>query len=126
MHTILLVDDDTFLLDMYTLKFNERGYQVATAKSAEEALKLLRGGATYEAILLDMIMPQMSGLELLKAIKKESLGGAPLCIVLSNQGEKSDIDEANAAGAAGYIIKANVIPSEVVMRVEEYFTNNKK
>jgi CheY-like chemotaxis protein len=120
MSTILIVDDDSFLLDMYALKFGENAYTVDTAKSVEEALKKLRNGTSFDIILLDMIMPHLTGLDLLKAIKAESLGGDPLCIVLSNQGERTDIEAANEAGADGYIIKANSIPSEVVRSVKEY------
>lgn len=123
MNTILIVDDDSFLLDMYAVKFGEAGYTVDTAKSAEEALTKLRGKQVYDIILLDMIMPQMTGVELLKAIASEKLGGNPLCMVLSNQGEKADIEEATQAGAKGYIIKANSVPSEVVAKVKETYAS---
>lgn len=120
METILIVDDDAFLLDMYAVKFTEAQFKVDTAKSVEEALQKLRGGATYDILLLDMIMPGLTGLDLLKAVKAESLGGNPVRIVLSNQGEKTDIESATAEGAQGYIVKANVIPSEVVAKVREF------
>ncbi len=125
MRTILIVDDDSFLLDMYAVKFSEAEYTVDTAKSVEEALVKLRGGAVYDAVVLDMVMPHLTGLDLLKVIKAESLGGTPIRIVLSNQGEKTDIEDATNAGADGYIVKANVIPSEVVAKVNAYFDNKK-
>lgn len=114
---ILLVDDDSFLRDMYATKFKEGGHAVASAESGEKAIQQLEK-ETYDVILLDLVMPGLTGLELLKKIKDENLGGSPKCIVLSNQGEQKDIDEAMAAGAAGYIVKAEMIPSEVVSRVE--------
>lgn len=120
MSTVLIVDDDSFILDMYAVKFSEAGYTVDTARSVEEALVKLRGGAHFDTILLDMIMPMLTGLDLLKAIHTEALGGNPLCIVLSNQGEKADIEAAQELGADGYIIKANLIPSEVVRTVADY------
>ena len=115
---LLLTDDDSFLLDMYTVKFVAAGYEVVAVKDGAAALALLRDGATFDVILLDMVMPGMSGLELLRTIAKEHLGGDTCkCIVLSNQGEQSDITAAQEAGAMGYIVKAESMPSEVVEKV---------
>ena len=119
MHKILIVDDDSFLLDMYAIKFGEHGYTVDTAHSAEAALEKLRGGEAYDVVLLDMIMPQLTGLDLLRAIRDEKLSDDPVRIALTNQGEKQDIEAAHELGADGYIIKANMIPSEVVKTVDE-------
>lgn len=114
---ILLVDDDTFLIDMYASKFTGSGHTVDTAKSVEEALEKLMSGSTYDAILLDMVLPGMTGLDLLNQMRTKKLGGNAKTIVLSNQGDQTDIDAAKAAGAQGYIVKAHMIPSEVVARV---------
>lgn len=121
MERILIVDDDSFLLDMYAKKFGDAGYAVDTAKSVEEALKKMREDATFDIILFDMVMPHLTGLDLLRAVKFEKLSNDPLCIVLSNQGEKSDIESATALGADGYIIKANMVPSEVLASVKNYY-----
>lgn len=115
---ILLVDDDAFLRDMYATKFIESGHQVDAATDATEALRFIKEG-DYDVVLLDMIMPGMSGLELLEEIKKLGLASDTKYIVLSNQSEAGDQSSAKEAGAVGYIIKAEVIPSEVVKRVEE-------
>ncbi len=115
---VLLVDDDAFLRDMYATKFIESGHQVDVATDAIEALRHIKE-ADYDVVLLDMIMPGMSGLELLEEIKKLGLAGDTKYIVLSNQSEASDQSAAKEAMAVGYIIKAEVIPSEVVKRVEE-------
>ncbi|HEY0979665.1 MAG TPA: response regulator, partial [Candidatus Paceibacterota bacterium] len=72
-----------------------------------------REGATPNAILLDIVMPGMTGFEVLEAIKREGLKKEAKLIVLSNQGQQSDIDQAKALGANGYIVKASAIPSEV-------------
>lgn len=117
---ILLVDDDSFLLDMYETKFKEASYEVETAKSVESALEQLREGLAADVILLDIVMPGMSGIELIQTVKNENLGGDPKCIVLSNQGEKEDIEKAMDAGATGYIIKAETVPSEVVEKVNSF------
>lgn len=115
---LLLVDDDAFLRDMYATKFEEAGHAVSTAQSGQEAIAYLKAGEKYDVILMDMVMPGMSGAELLQTIQKYTVPESTKCIVLSNQGESSDITEATRAGAAGYIIKAKSIPSEVVAKVE--------
>lgn len=115
---ILLVDDDAFLRDMYVTKFTLSGDEVEAAKDGKEALTLL-GEHQFAVILLDMIMPGMTGLDLLKEIKSKNLAPNSKCIVLSNQGEYSDKAAANEYGVDGYIIKAELIPSEVVAKVHE-------
>lgn len=113
---ILLVDDDVFLRDMYATKFDESGHTVTVVETAEKALEALEKGK-FEVILLDMIMPGMSGVELLGEIHSRKLNKGLTCIVLSNQGGKEEIEAAMQAGAKGYIIKAELIPSEVVKEV---------
>jgi DNA-binding response OmpR family regulator len=114
---ILLVDDDTFLLDMYAAKFTGSGHGVDAAKSVEEALEKLSTSGPYQAILLDMVLPGMTGIDFLNEIRTRNLAQGAKLIVLSNQGDQSDIDAALAAGAHGYIVKAHMIPSEVVAKV---------
>lgn len=116
---ILLVDDDAFLRDMYAVKFGELKYAVDVAENAENALAKLRE-QEYDAVLLDMIMPGMTGADLLKKIKAENIGGNPICIMLSNQSEEVDRTAALEAGAVGYIVKAERIPSELVEEVVQY------
>jgi len=113
---ILLVDDDAFLRDMYATKFTEQGDTVEVAKDANVALSVLEN-ASFDVVIMDMVMPGMSGIDLLKTIKKMPATNKTKYIVLSNQGEDSDIQAAQDAGADGYIIKAESIPSEVVSKV---------
>lgn len=116
---ILLVDDDNFLRDMYSIKFVSCGYDVDVADGSATVLTKLQQGAQYDLIILDMVMPGTSGIELLKIIKEQFPSQSSCCIFLSNQGQEEDIREATEAGAIGYIIKAESIPSEVVKKVEE-------
>lgn len=116
---ILLVDDDAFLRDMYATKFKEEGYLVTVAKSGTQAMSILKDEGDVDVVMLDMIMPGMSGLEMLEAINELDLPKKPNCIVLSNQSENSDVDEAVKAGAIGYIVKAEMIPSDVVKEVKK-------
>jgi CheY-like chemotaxis protein len=121
---ILLVDDDTFLRDMYATKFIECGHTVTPAIHAADALHMLEGDIGYDLMLVDMIMPGMTGVELMTEIKRLLPESKMKSIVLSNQGQDQDIAEAKEAGAVGYIIKAQSVPSEVVKRVEEIMNEN--
>ena len=115
-YRIYLVDDDRFLLDLYAIKFKNAGHEVSAFGGGEDLLAALRkeGVAAPDAILLDVIMPGMSGFETLEAIRKEQLAKGAKIIILSNQGQDSDFEKAKELAADGYIIKASAIPSEVL------------
>lgn len=115
---ILLIDDDAFLRDMYATKFTELGDIVEVACDGTEALSILHE-TTFDVVIMDMVMPGMSGLDLLTAIHTLPDAKKAKYIVLSNQGEPTDIQAATEAGADGYIIKAESIPSEVVEKVHK-------
>ncbi len=122
---ILLVDDDKFLLDMYSTKFTEAGFEVASAPSAPEALEKLKEGLTPDICLLDIIMPGMDGFQLLQEIKEKGIcNEKTACIILSNLGQQEDVDRGLSLGADGYIVKASATPSEVVAKVQD-ITKNK-
>ncbi len=116
---ILLVDDDSFLRDMYATKFSQEGYTVSVARNGEEGQQIFTDEGPFDVVLLDMVMPGITGIDLIKALKRLDTAAEVTFIVLSNQGEQSDIDAARQVGAAGYIVKAEAIPSEVVVRVQE-------
>lgn len=118
---ILLVDDDAFLRDMYATKFTEQGDEVQVAQDGNQALSILKN-ESFDVVIMDMVMPGMSGLELLSIIQTQSTAKKSKYIVLSNQGEETDIQAAVEAGADGYIIKAESIPSEVVAKVHSIIT----
>jgi CheY-like chemotaxis protein len=119
-YKILIVDDDEFLLDIYSTKFSEQGHTTFSAKGAQEALDVLAQHNDIDVIILDIVMPEMDGLTLLQKIRKENLAtNNPVIAVLSNQGQASDIEKAKEYGIDGYIVKASSIPSEVLASVLE-------
>ena len=124
-YKILIIDDDAFLLDMYALKFNQKGFDVSTASGTLQALDKLKEGLTPEIIVVDLVMPTMDGFEFLEKMKADGLGNNALVIILSNLGQQEDIDRGLALGASGYIIKASATPSEVVEKVEEVLSKRK-
>ena len=121
---ILLIDDDRFLLDMYFLKFKKSNLEIDTASNSTNALEKLRSGNPYDVILLDIIMPGMDGLELLKIIRQEKLLPKAVIIMLTNQAD--DFEKAKIFNIDGYIIKATTIPSEVVDQVFSIYKEKQK
>jgi CheY-like chemotaxis protein len=115
--TVLIVDDDNFLLEMYARKFKNSGFEIITSSGGEDAINKLTEGANPDILLFDLVMPQMDGLELIANIKKENLIPTATKIVLSNQGQQTDMDKANEIGVDGYIVKALHTPSEIVEMV---------
>lgn len=126
-YRLYLTDDDRFLLDLYAAKFKNAGHDVTIFSGGEELLTMLRKkGAEPDAILLDVIMPGIDGLETLQTIRKENLLKDAKVIILSNQGQESDIERARTLGAQGYIVKASAIPSEVVSETERIIKGDTK
>jgi two-component system alkaline phosphatase synthesis response regulator PhoP len=123
---VLIVDDDKFLLSMYSIKFNKNGFDVKVACGSQDALTVIKDGFVPDIILLDLIMPVMDGFDLYEAIKKDNLLPNVVAIMLTNQGLNSDINKAKELGLHGYIVKATTIPSEVVEEVIEIYNKNKK
>jgi CheY-like chemotaxis protein len=117
--SIFIIDDDKFLLDTYALKFTKSGYAVTYAFSGDEALKKLREGLAPDILLVDNIMPGLTGLDLIATIRKENMVPNATIIMLTNQNAPGDIDVARDLKADGYIVKAMAVPSEVVHEVEK-------
>jgi two-component system response regulator MtrA len=123
----LIVDDDTFLLNMYSLKFTKSNYEVSTAQNGNDALaKLKEGNIKPDILLLDVIMPGLDGLELLAEIRKEKLVPEATIIMLTNQSDSSDIKKAQDLNVNGYIVKATTIPSEVITQVSQIYSEAHK
>lgn len=118
---VLVVDDDKFLLDMYALKFKKAGIDINSYSSTVEALEHIRAGEECDVLILDIIMPQMDGLELLKTIRAEKLLPKAKVMMLTNQSE--DFNKAKELGIDGYVVKATAIPSEVVTKVLSIYNN---
>ena len=124
--SILFIDDDKFLLDMYALKFSKNNFTVHTAQASEEGLKIIREGFEPDILLLDVVMPGMDGIELLSSLRKDELIKKTVVIMLTNQGLPDDVAKAKKLRVDGYIIKATTIPSEVLSEVRKIYSSSKK
>lgn len=123
---VLFVDDDKFLADMYGMKFTAAGYTVQTCLSVSEALEALRKGFGPDAIIFDLIMPERDGFSFLSALKGEHLPPQTVLISLTNQSDDKERTKAESFGIDRYIVKASMIPSEVVTVVGEEIMKKKK
>lgn len=115
---VLIIEDDLFILDTISMKFTQSGFKVSPAINAEQAEAIL-AKSTPSIILLDLILPTVSGFDILKRIKSDPIKKLIPVIIFSNLDSKEDIDRAMELGAAGYMVKADFTPSEVVKKVEK-------
>ncbi len=111
--TIMWVEDDNFLSDLIARKLANQGAKLLHANNGEDALKILETERP-DIILLDVLLPGMDGFEILKQIKtREPLKNTPI-IILSNLGQKSDLEKGKNLGATKFLIKATVTLDEIV------------
>ncbi len=124
-YKILFIDDDQFILEMYSVKFAQTKHEVRFASSAEEAINILKDGFEPDAVVFDVIMPGTQGFDMVSQIKTENLAKEAVFIALTNQSEPEDYKRAEDLHIDEYIIKANHIPSEVVALIEAGIDKNK-
>jgi DNA-binding response OmpR family regulator len=116
---ILLVEDDPVLSKMYTEKFKFEGFNVLSAGNGEDGLKMALT-QKVDLILLDLMLPRLSGNELLAKLREDPKGKDITVIALTNLAEQEEKDRAMQLGAKEYLIKAMQTPEEVVKKVKDY------
>lgn len=111
---ILLIDDDPFIVEMYAIKLKDEHFQIEVARDGQDGLKK---ATAYDpdVILLDIVMPGMDGFQVLEELRKT--GRPRKVILLTNLGQKEDVERGMRLGADDYIIKAHFTPSEVVAKI---------
>lgn len=120
---ILIVEDDKFLRDLIERKLAQTSYQVITATDGEEGLKMIQEQKPA-LVLLDILLPSMSGWEVLEKMKTNSEMSKIPVLILSNLGEKEDVEKGLKMGADDYIIKAHFTPNEIIEKVEKCLNKN--
>jgi len=115
---ILLVEDDPFLVDIYTTKFKKEGWEVKNVTNGEEALDLLKE-EKFDLLILDIVLPHKSGWEVLKEIKSNDSFKNLKVVILSNLGQKKEVEKGLKMGAVEYIIKAHHTPGQVLEKIKK-------
>ncbi len=116
---ILIVEDDFFVRDLYNRELGREGFEVTTAEDGTGGLsKILE--EKPDLILLDIMLPGMSGLDVLKKIKEEETVKDIPVVLLTNLGQDSVIREAFSLGAVGYLIKAAYTPTQIIEEVKKF------
>ncbi len=116
-HTILLAEDDRFLRRAMQVALTKRGFTVLLAADGQEALDLL-GTHTPDLLLLDLLMPRLTGLEVLEALRREPRTAGLRVLILSNSSKELEMHQASDLGVDGYWIKANLSLQELGDRIE--------
>lgn len=118
MKTILLVEDDPFLTEIYSLKLKGEGFSVSVAVDGEDCLRK-SAEEKPNLILLDIVLPKVDGWEILRKIKQDKSLDKTRVIILSNLGQQREVERGLNLGADKYLIKAHYTPSEVVEQVKK-------
>jgi DNA-binding response OmpR family regulator len=118
MKHILLIEDDPFLADIYTTKLKEANFEVEIATDGERALTKLKE-RKFDLVLLDIVLPHIDGWEILRKIKQDSKSKDLKVMVLSNLGQKKEVEKGLKLGATKYLIKAHYTPKEIVEEIKK-------
>jgi CheY-like chemotaxis protein len=115
---VLLVEDDKFLRRACEASLRQRGFAVVTATDGEEGLRLARERPHPEVVLLDLLMPKVPGIDVLRALKADPTTKDIPVVILSNSSRDEDKREALLLGAVGYYVKANLSLKELAAQVD--------
>ena len=121
--TILLIEDDPLLIDIYSTKLKESGFEVTVAEDGEKGLRSLEG-AMPNLVLLDIVLPKQNGWEVLSKIRQNDRFKGLKVVLLSNLGQKEEIEKGLSLGADRYLIKAHFTPTQVVQEIQKLLTTN--
>jgi DNA-binding response OmpR family regulator len=120
---LLMVEDDSFLREMYKTKLQSESFDVQVARDGVEGLEKIKE-LKPDMVLLDIMMPRMDGFEVLQTVKDDpELKDIPV-ILLTNLGQDSDVKKGKEMGAADYIIKSDATMAEVSDKVKSFFTGD--
>lgn len=123
---ILLAEDDIQLVDMYSRKFELDGYDTTIAEDGQKAIDILKDGYVPDVAILDVMMPMVTGLEVLKHIKDQKELEDVIVIMLTNLSDEKTAEKIYELGATEYLVKAELTPLEVSTKVKELIKYYKK
>jgi len=119
MSKIAIIEDDAAISQMYRMKFETEGYDVETAENGKIGLALIEE-MKPDIVLLDLMMPEMDGEEMLTKLRKESWGKDIKVIILTNMGESEAPASIKTMNVEAFILKANMTPRQVAELVKQY------
>jgi DNA-binding response OmpR family regulator len=114
---VAIIEDDIAIVQMYRTKFENEGYEVATAPDGASGLELIESFKP-DIILLDLMMPNMNGLDMLKQLRSQAAGRDAKVVVLTNMGDTETATKVYKMAANDYIVKAEMTPKQVAERVK--------
>jgi len=120
---IAIIEDDIAIVQMYRMKFEAEGYEVATAANGEQGLELIQQFQP-NVVLLDLMMPVMDGLEMLVKMRQQSWGQKLPIIILTNMGESEAPQKIHELGVKNFIVKAEMTPKQVAEKVKELLSQS--
>jgi len=114
---ILVIEDDKFLRELISQKLMKEGYDIVEAIDGEKGIEAIKSEKP-DLVLLDLILPEVDGFGVLAKVKEDpTLAQIPI-IILSNLGQKDDIEKGLKLGAIDYLIKAHFTPNEIVEKIK--------
>lgn len=116
---VLIIEDDSFLSDLYKIQFEKEGYKVIQSYDGLDGLSKI-SIENPTVVVLDLILPELSGFEVLERLKKDSKFSRLPVVVLSNLRDEEKMKKALMLGAVGYIIKPTLTPKQIVEEVGKY------
>ncbi len=120
---ILLVEDDPLLIDIYTTKLQEAGFSLVVVNDGAKVLEAAQT-AKPDVVLLDIVLPNVDGWEVLKSLKADGGLNNTKVIILSNLGQKEDVEKGLQMGAARYLVKASYTPSQVAGEIQKLLSGH--
>lgn len=114
---ILLVEDEDFIRELYVRQLTKEGFQIKSAVDGQSGLNMLKA-EPFDLLLLDIMLPGMNGLQLLREFKTQNPNSPMITILLTNLGQEAVIKEGFELGAQAYLIKASYTPDQVVNEVK--------
>ncbi len=123
---ILIAEDDFYIRDVYNKVFSLAGYEVTIAEDGESAVNHIKT-TQYDMILLDVMMPKMTGIEVLQTLRdlEPPIKDTP-AFIITNLAQQDIVEEAFKIGMDGYIIKSQVSPQQMVIEINNFFANKEK
>ena len=120
---ILVVEDEHFLLNFYESKLEQSGFKPIRAAGGADGIRLAKSKLP-NLILLDILMPDVDGYEVLRQVKAYKKTRDIPVLIFSNLSQRAEVKKGLALGAVEFVVKADVVPDEIIEKINKYLTSN--